>query len=527
MELNRLIASLSLPAAYPVPVEAIETRQTHISVVFLTAEHAYKIKKPVNLGFLDFSTLALRRHFCQEEVRLNARLAREVYLGVVPVVDAGGQLQFEAEGKPVEWAVKMKRLPDEAMLESRLAAGQVDAGLIGAVARRIAAFHAAAETSPRIASFGRFDVVAANARENFATARAHVGQSISPPVLDRLAALTEERLLTLHDRFESRAARGVPRDTHGDLRLDHVYVWNEKPQPRMLIVDCIEFNEQFRYADPVSDIAFLAMDLKFAGHHELAAALADAYFAAAHDDEGRSLMPFYVAYRAAVRGKVEGIKQAEREVSAPDRQHARQLARGYWLLALGELESPERRPALVLVAGLPGSGKSTLAASLAQQGGFEVIRSDAVRKELAAAADETAPQPFGTGIYAEAWNERTYAECLRRVETALFAARRVIVDASFRDDLRRRAFLDAAARWKVPAVLLVCQSAAEVIRGRLAARTGDLSDADWPVYVAAASRWEAPSPGVQSAWHVIDTGRTREQALAEAQSVLASLGLVR
>ncbi len=335
MELERLIRSLSQPAAYPVPVAEVDTRQTHISVVFLTDEHAYKIKKPVNLGFLDFSTLALRRHFCEEEVRLNARLAREVYLGVVPVVDAGGQLKFEAAGEPIEWAVKMKRLPDEAMLESRLARGEVSSELIECVARRIAAFHARAETNERIASFGRFDVVAANARENFEVAQGHKGQSISGAVLDRLVALTEQRLADHRDLIESRARRGVPRDTHGDLRLDHVYVWDERPEPRMLIVDCIEFNEQFRFADPVSDIAFLAMDLKFDGEPRLADVLADAYFAASGDDEGRALMPFYIAYRAAVRGKVEGIKQAETEVSADDRQ-----VRGGWPEATGSWRSP-------------------------------------------------------------------------------------------------------------------------------------------------------------------------------------------
>lgn len=525
MELARLIDALSDPAAYPAAVRAVEVRQTHISVVFLAGEHAYKIKKPVNLGFVDFSTLAKREHFCREEVHLNARLAPQVYLGIVPVVATRGGVRLEADGEVIEWAVKMKRLPDEATLESRLERGEVQPELIEAVGREIAAFHARAETSEQIAAFGRYEVVAGNARENFEQSEKHVGRTISRAVFERLSARTDEVLAAHRKLIESRAARGIPRDTHGDLRLDHVYIMDEAGA-EMLIIDCIEFNEQFRFGDPVADMAFLAMDLKFEGRHDLAAALADAYFPAARDDEGRALLPFYIAYRAAVRGKVEGFKQAEAEVPDADRAEAVARARGYWLLALGELERPQERPCLVLVAGLPGSGKSTLAAELAAGGNFHVIRSDVVRKGLAG-AEETAPASakFGEGIYSPEWDERAYAECLRLAEAGLFEGRRVLVDASFREEVRRRAFLEAAARLRVPAVLLVCEADAEVIRGHLAGRRSDASDADWAIYLEAAKAWQPAGPTTAAALHPIATGGTREQSLAQALTALRALGV--
>jgi aminoglycoside phosphotransferase family enzyme/predicted kinase len=531
VELTQLIAALADPAAYPAKVDAVDVRQTHISVVFLAGEHVYKIKKPVNLGFLDFSTLAKRRHFCQEEVRLNARLAPDVYLGVVPIVADGDRVRVDGPGEPIEWAVKMRRLADEQTLESRLERGQVSDELARAVARKIADFHRTAETNSRIAAFGRFEVVAANARGNFEHARGHVGEAISRAVFDRLQTRTEAVLAERHELIESRATRGVPRDTHGDLRLDHIYVddgicVDDGAALRLTIIDCIEFNEQFRFADPVADVAFLAMDFKFEGRGDLAAVLVDEYFHATADEEGRQLLPFYTSYRAAVRGKVEGFKAAEAEVRKLDREEALKRARGYWLLALGEIEPPERKPCLVLVGGLPGTGKSTLAAGLAERAGCEVIRSDVVRKQLAGAdAGSSQAADFGQGIYSPEWNERTYAECLRQAEAALFEGRRVIVDASFRENHRRRAFFAAAKRWGVPAGMFVCQADGEIIKSRLAARRGDASDADWAIYRQAALAWEPPDAALLPAVRAIATGGTRDEALGQAFAAMQAIGI--
>jgi len=518
MELARLIEALSDAAAYGHPADTVEVRHTHISVVFLAGPFAYKIKKPVNLGFLDFSTLENRRHFCAEEVRLNRRLAPLVYLGIVPVTRAAETLKMDGRGEVVEWAVKMERLPEEATLLRRLQHQEVGVGLVEALARKVASFHACAEGGKHIAAFGRFEVVAQNARENFGQVAPQVGTTLSRAVFDRLRGLTEEALVRLRPVIERRAEQGVPRDTHGDLHLDHVYLFPEREPPAdLVIIDCIEFNERFRFADPVADSAFLVMDLRFHGHRHLAQAFAEEYFRASGDEEGRALLSFYVAYRAAVRGKVEGFELLEKEIPEGERAAALAKARAHWLLALGELEPPDRRPCLVLVGGLPGTGKSTLAQGLAERANFRLIRSDLVRKELAGVpAQDAARSPFGEGIYAPAWTERTYAECLSRAETLLLEGNRVIVDASFGEEKRRRAFLEAAARLAVPAVFLLCQADPEVVRVRLESRRGDVSDADRSIYRQAAERWEPIGQLTRPVVHELPTEGSQEQNLCQA-----------
>jgi uncharacterized protein len=520
MMLDRLIEALSDPAAYPEPVEKVEVRQTHISVAFLAGAHVYKVKKPVELGFVDYGTLEKRRHYCEEEVRLNRRLAPDVYLGVVPVTNDWGTLRVEGEGEAVEWAVKMKRLPEEALLHERLHRGEVGEALVEALARQIAAFHAGAESGGPIADCGRFETVARNTRENFQQAASQVGTTLSRPVFERLQALTEAALQRHRERIERRAERGVPRDTHGDLRLEHVYVFPDRPSPDdLVIVDCIEFAARYRYADPVSDMAFLAMDLKIRGREDLARRLSASYFAASGDIDGQALVSFYIAYRAAVRGKVHGFKAAEAEVPEAQRAAALIRSQGHWLLALGELEEPEKRPALVLVGGLPGTGKSTLGRTLAGRAGFTQIRSDVVRKELA----DAAPRPdssFKAEIYTAEWTERTYAECLRRAEALLFEGRRVIIDASFREDAMRRRFLETARCWGIPGLLLICRADPEIVRERLANRRDDASDADWSIHQALAERWEEPGPSTRPFVRDVATSGDRTAALAQALDAL-------
>jgi aminoglycoside phosphotransferase family enzyme/predicted kinase len=522
MHLPELIACLSRPDAYPDSWRParVEVRQTHISVVFLTERFAYKVKKPVDLGFLDFSTPQKRRHYCEEEVRLNRRLAPHVYLGAVPVTAEGNGACFEGKGEALDWAVKMERLPAEATLERRLQRGEVGAEVLAGLAARVADFHARAESSPVIHAFGRFEVVARNARENLTQVAAHVGTALSPAVHARLGTLNEEALELLRPLLDARAARGVPRDTHGDLHLDHVYLFPDRPPPEdLVVIDCIEFNERFRYADPVADMAFLVMDLAFHGRRDLARAFAEAYFRASRDGEGRALLPFYTAYRAAVRGKVEGMELAEPEVPPAVKEEARAGARAHWLLALGELEKPGRRPCLVLVAGLPGSGKSTLARGLQERAGFTVIRSDLVRKELAARSS-------AGDLYTPAWSDRTYAECLRRAEAVLSEGGRVVVDANFREDRRRGEFLQAAVRWGVPGLLLWCRVEPEVARVRLQDRQGDASDASWATYLQLSAAWEEAGALTRRSLRPIPSDGLPEETLARAVEMLRADGLI-
>jgi aminoglycoside phosphotransferase family enzyme/predicted kinase len=519
MELALLIDALSRPSAYPCQVAEVQVIQTHISVVFLAGPFAYKVKKPVSPGFLDFSTLDKRRHFCEEEVRLNRRLAPDVYLGVVSIVQSDAGLRVEGFGDPVEWAVKMQRLPPGVTLHERLERDEVGPELVETLARKIADFH---RRSPAPVACG-FDSVAGNMREVFHTAGPQVGTTVSRGGFERVRQLIEDKLAELRALINARAARGLTRDAHGDLHLDHIcYFPDRSPPDDLVCIDCIEFNERFRYIDPVADMAFAVMDFTYHGQRDLGRIFAEAYFRAAGDDEGRALLPLFVTYRATVRGAVEGMKLAESEVSAREHAAALASARGHWLLALAELEQPRRRPCLILVGGLQGTGKSTLAQALSKRASSECIRSDEVRKSLVGA---TQGERLAPDFYSPEWTERTYAECLRRAEQRLFDGGRVLIDATFRQEHHRRLFLDAARQWRVPALWLLCQANAATVRDRLAGRRGDVSDADWSVYLQAASQWEQPAPANRRLMRIISTDGPPDDALGQAMQALAEAGL--
>jgi aminoglycoside phosphotransferase family enzyme len=269
MQIGELIVGLSRREAYPFPVEQVQVHQTHISVVFLAGAFAYKIKKPVKFSFVDFSSLDHRKHFCEEEVRLNRRLAPSVYLGVVPVTAAGqhkanSRVQLEGAGEPLEWAVKMERLPESATFQQRLVRGEISPAQVADLAVTVADFHRTVARSEAISAYGRFENVALNLRNIFIQSRQQVGTTLSAPVFARLDQLMEDALARLRPLIDERSRSGMTRDVHGDLHLDHIYLFPEKSKPAdVVIVDCIEFNERFRFIDTVADTAFAVMDFPF------------------------------------------------------------------------------------------------------------------------------------------------------------------------------------------------------------------------------------------------------------------------
>jgi hypothetical protein len=478
VNLPPLIEAMRQPGFYPHRPTAVSLVQTHISYVFLADAEVYKVKKPVRFSFLDFSTLARRRHFCHEEVRLNRRLADRVYLGVVGIRPDGASFSLCDVDHPeaVEYAVRMRRLPEDRILTRLLTTGSVTAAMIDDLAERLVAFHRRSRSDEVVNENGRPEAVRAIIEENFAAVRPFRDRTIASFDDDRIQRFARAFLAREAELFARRQRQHRIREGHGDLHSEHICL-TDPP----VIFDCIEFNERFRYCDVASEIAFLAMDLDFHDQSGLAERLVGRYAALSADPDLSRLMPFYKCYRAYVRGKVDSLTSAEDEVEAADREAARTSARRHFALACRYAWAD--RPYLIAVGGLSGTGKSTVAAALADRTGFVHLSSDVIRKELAGLpADASAKAPYARDLYDREHTARTYRALLERAGRHLGAGRGVILDATF----QRRADRDAVrgvARRKSSALLFVeCRSGEDDVRRRLAARAGGPSDADWEVF---------------------------------------------
>ncbi|MGQ9571849.1 MAG: bifunctional aminoglycoside phosphotransferase/ATP-binding protein [Dehalococcoidia bacterium] len=480
-ELPELIGGLLEPAAYPHAVGKVELVQTHISYVLLAGDFVYKIKKPVDFGFLDFTTLAKRRYYCRQEVILNRRLCPDAYLGVVRITGQGGRPRLEGRGKAIEWAVKMRRLPADCMMDSLLAAGKLSPAMVEAVAERLADFHARAATSPAIGRYGARAIRIAW-EENFDQWEPFIGDTITAEQDRYLRAYVRSFFLRQRPLLERRVQQGRIRDCHGDVRSESVCFVDG-----ICIFDCIEFNRRFRYTDVAGDIGFLAMDLDFRDRPDLASILVQRYAQAAADPEVMAVIGFYKCYRACVRGKVESFKLAQAEISAEEKEQARAAARRYFRLAC-QYAAEQPPPALLITCGLVATGKTVLARALGEAADMPVFSSDVVRKELAGLRPtERRFEPFGKGIYSPRFSERTYKALLERARAALAEGRSVIIDATFAQRARRQQAKELAQAMGARFFCLECRAAEEVIRQRLdeRLRSGrDASDARWETYEA-------------------------------------------
>lgn len=476
--LSSLREDLLRPEAYgrrpPFQVEFIET---HISLVFLAEGVVYKVKKALDLGFVDFRELEARKRACEAEVTLNRRLAPHVYFGTVPVRrmgDSGAGLI--GDGPIVDWAVHMMRLPDARRADVMLSRGALDLSHIERVARTLARFHREARSDEETALFGTPEAVAVNVRENFEQTRASIGTYLRPA---EAAEIERFQLAFLRDRaalFHERMAAGRVRDGHGDLRLEHVYFEDEK---RVTVLDCIEFADRFRFADTCADIAFMSMDLAFHGRVDLAEQFLAAYAREAGDFDLYPLVDFYESYRAYVKGKVASILAADPEVEAGVKARAEEEARRYFMLSLATERAPLMLPMVVAVGGVIGSGKSTLASALSAEMGAPVVEADRTRKQLLG-VEPTVKLYEGSfkGAYDPGFTEKVYEEVLRRGSRVLESGRPVILDASFRSAAMRRSARDLAARFRVPFRFVECQADADVCKSRLKARRVKLEVSD-------------------------------------------------
>jgi len=454
--------------------------------VLLVGDRVYKLKKAHDFGFFDYSTPALRQHFCEQEVLLNSRLAPQVYQGVAPVLAlsaqrfrfgptcAPGQIPAPGawieNGRVIDYAVVMQRLPEEATLAARVAAGTATPALLAAVAAPIARFHTGSPTTRYISDFGSLRVIGGNWEENFAQMRPYIGRVLDQTTFERISLYIHEFLAGYSELFHTRVRQGHIRDCHGDLRLQHIYILEHPETPAISVIDCIEFNERFRYSDVAAEIAFLTMELDAAGHSDLSRAFVEAYVALTNDQALYELLPFYACYRACVRGKVLALQLDQPEVPAQQRACARQDAQAFFTLAASYTGGPTR-PTILLIGGLIGTGKSTLARMLGEATGWPIISSDTTRKRLAGIESAT-PRPYAPdeGLYSPAWNARVYQTILDQASALVASGRSVILDATFARRAYRHAAAQEAAMHGAHLVFIECQAPREVTLARLAQR---------------------------------------------------------
>ena len=515
---HALISALLLPSTYPEPTSQVDLVQTHVSCLFLTDTLVYKVKKAVNFGFLDFSTLKLRHHFCQEEVRLNSRLCPGMYLGVVPIVRTAAGFAIDTPGTVVEYAVRMQRLPADRMLNQLLEHGTVTGDEIAAVASLIARFHLAATTGPEIAGNGLPDVINANWAENIGQLPAAALGRFPAEELARIDQWGRDYLENNQALFAGRVAGGFIRDCDGDIHSENICL----TEP-IRIFDCIEFNSRFRYSDTAADLAFLLMDLDYHRRPELAEVAVATYTAITGDDEARQLFPYYKVYRALIRAKVEALRSLDPHCTSDERRAAAEASLAYLRLARGLTRRQALPPTLILTCGRMGCGKTTLAEALAFELGLPLVRSDLVRKELAGIAPATrVADRFGAGLYRREQTDLTYQALASRSGAALQGGASIIVDASFGDESWRRHFCRLAEQHGARSLLLYLHGSDDLHRERLRQRTatgGDASDGRIEIYNQQAGTFTPPT-GAEAPVIRLDAARSLDDLIQNVHAAL-------
>lgn len=522
--LPELIEGLSRPGVLPLAGDGLtQVVQTHISAVFLTREHAFKLKKPVDFGFLDFSTAERRAFFCREELRLNRRLSPEVYVGLSPVWRrAKGRIEV---GPPVEQPppcdellVVMQRLPEDRMMDRLLAAGGVEPLHVERLARLIAAFHGRAERGPEIERYGTREAAGRLALENFDQTTGFCGTFFDADRHRVMRARTAGFLEARQRLFATRLKDGRIRDSHGDLHSPNICILADG---RPIVYDCIEFSPAYRCGDVASEVAFLAMDLEYRGRPDLACAFVDTYRELAGDETLDAVLPFYQAYRAMVRAKIAALTASAPEVDAAERERYGAAART--LFDLAERYTRGLVPqTLVVVSGLTGVGKTAVAAALHRAAGLHPLETDRIRKKLAGLdPDKPAAAPPGQGIYTQAMTVATYRTLARDAGVQLERGEGALAVGTFVARGQRDTVRQAAREADVPLLFVRLDAAEAVVMERLAQRPPGQSDGDAAVYRAMLAREDPPDEIPEAERLVLDATHQSPDELADA--ILARL----
>ena len=471
-----LVHALQDPARYPHPVEEVTLLETHISYVLLTGRFAYKIKKAVDLGFLDFTRLEQRRYYCVEEFRLNCRLVPELYLAVIPVfgtADAprlgnGAELAEDVQG--IEYAVKMLEFPQSALLDRRLAQGELRSAEIDALSVQIAEFHGQVARAEAASEHGAPAAVWSLVAQNFSQLPTGTDDASDKAVLNELETWSRNEFARLEGFLEARRGAGFVRECHGDLHLGNIALVHGIPK----IFDCIEFNARLRWIDVISEVAFLSMDLEERGRPDFAHRFLNRYLEATGDYAGLQCLPFFRVYRALVRAKVAGIRAAQEE---PQAAQVEAKIRSQYLTFARRASRP-RRKQLLLMHGVSGSGKTWVSEAMLERFGALRLRSDIERKRLcglpALTHSTAAPD---SDLYDAATTRATYLRLEQLAQTILDAGFPLVVDAASLKLWQREIFRNLARALHVPFRIVSCRASEPALRKRVLAREQAGTDA--------------------------------------------------
>jgi aminoglycoside phosphotransferase family enzyme/predicted kinase len=473
-------------------VDRVEIIETHISYILLAGELAYKIKKPLNLGFLDFTSLEQRKYYCFEELRLNRRLAPDLYLDCIPICGtAENPVLGRLDAGPVlEYAVTMARFPQSALLSRCLEDGRLQPHHIDELARHLAEFHDAVARADSKTTFGDPSQVQQPALDNFREIRTRLRDAGVQERLDKLERWTVGAYHRLHSTLAERKAKGFVRECHGDLHLGNMILRDD----RIVVFDCVEFNDELRWTDVLNDVAFLYMDLCRRAAPDLARRLLNLYLEHSGDYSGLRVFRYYLVYRAMVRAKIAAIRLGQPDLDTAQRSAAESECRGY--LELASSFAVEGAPFLLITHGLSGSGKTHLTGRLLETLDAVRIRSDVERKRLfdlqPLANSGSGP---GQGIYTRSAGERTYRRLAELAQCVLAAGFPVLVDATFLEREQRQIFRVLAANIGAPFILLSCSADPDTLRARIEtrrARGGDAAEADSAILERQLSHYSPP-----------------------------------
>ncbi len=484
MNYLKIVQTMLQPEFYPHNPSQVEFIETHISYVFIAGNFVYKVKKPVSLGFLDFSTLEKRKHYCLEELRLNRRLASSIYIEVVSISeDNKGNLSlgWTEKNQIKEYAVKMKKLPHERLLINLIPRGKIDTSVINALSRKLVDFHSKAETGGEINIIGGLETVIENHEENFKQTKPYIDITIPRHKFHLIKSYSYGFLREKQTLFQKRLQEHKIKECHGDLRLEHICILNEA----IMIFDCIEFNKRFRYIDVAADVAYLSMDFDYVGHPEYAKALAKSYIDYSKDEEINTLLNFYKCYYAFTQGKVVSFRSDDQETSEKNQSRILEKATTYFDLAYTYAARLET-PTLIIMSGLTGTGKSSIVSKAASYLGAQVIRSDAIRKEFVnIPKSEHRFEEYKQGIYANEITEKIYQKALQIAANILKKGYSVIIDASFKKRKYRNQAYETALNLNTDFFVIECTCPSDIVRKRLDWRLQDsteISNGHWEIY---------------------------------------------